>query len=611
MSVTLALLGIGTLARHVLQPGLLRMGFAALFGLYLLWRLKKPAVLAVWIVLSACTLFPHKNAVPQPGTYTIVEVKAGYALARREGVTVVCHTEEAVIYDEVELTQFEPLEGVHNIGLFRFADAMKAKGIGYQSEGKIVRRSASIQARLMNRFQENERAMSLLYGIRQEPSLLDQCGLPVLALLVYGEKGLRLVMEKKHARGTVILCATGFAWLFGWKASLLRFVLFKGIRLLWDDRLGSWGASIIAFSLLMPAETGGFSLVFPALLQLVSFLSVDKKAWFSRLVMMCLQTVYFGKVSLLSFFGFSAARLYAALLLGTLFLPVRLPVPDLDLSVPVNFNLIVFVVMITALVRWLLARKGKLTAVVLCGLLFFGQYADPFFHVYMVDIGQGDCTILVEPFMKSVVMIDCGQNLYRDNVEKIVVPFLEARKITAIDCLVVTHDDFDHAGGVEALAQKMPVKKIITERYEQVPVAYPFLSLLPDRECGDENQESIVSCFSYDGLTYLWMGDADRDIENQLLQAYPGLQTDVLKAGHHGSDTGTDPAFLDQTDPDICLISVGKNNRYGHPSPEVIHSLQSQQVDTFQTSVQGMVHISTFRGLRLLETASGYITFWN
>lgn len=611
MSVTLTLLGVGTIARAILQPGILCLGFVLLYGLYLLWRIRKPAVCALWILLSVPFVLPQEPEVPEPGIYTIVEVKAGYTLARKDGVSVVCRSEDAGIYDQVQLTEFEKLEGLKNLGVFSFAKAMEDKGIHYQAEGPVISRSSSLQAKIMNHFQSDEMAMRLLYGIRQEPSLLDSSGLPVLALLLYSEKAMCLCMEKKKTRKTVVMLAVMAGWLLGWKASLVRFVLFKGIRLLWEDRLGAWGLSVLAFSWLLPEETGNFSLVFPALLQLTAFIAVEHKGWFSRLLMMCLQTVYFGQISLLSFFGFSLLKMYAAVMLVCVFLPFQLPVVMLDLSVDVNFNFVIMVLMVWSLGKWLLAGEAPLLTAALCFLLFFGQYVDPFFHVYMVDIGQGDCTVIVEPFMKSVVMIDCGQNLYRDNVEKIVIPFLGSRKIDRLDCLIVTHDDFDHSGGVEALCQHIPVEKVITDREEQVPVSYPFLSLLPQRECVDENEESIISCFSYDGFVYLWMGDADVKIEKDLLQAYPGLSANVLKAGHHGSATSTCWELLDQTDPDMCLISVGRNNRYGHPSAEVMNRLRSGQVGTFLTSEHGMVHISTFGKLKLLETASGYVSFLN
>lgn len=206
-------------------------------------------------------------------------------------------------------------------------------------------------------------------------------------------------------------------------------------------------------------------------------------------------------------------------------------------------------------------------------------------------------------------MIDAGQNLYRDNVEQIIVPFLRSRHIGELTALIATHDDFDHSGGVESLAQHIPIGQVITKRNEPVDVDYPFYSLAPERQAKDENDESIVSYFSYDGTDYLWMGDAGIDVEKQLLEQYDLSGVDVLKLGHHGSGTSSSFGFLMETDPQLALISVGKNNRYKHPHTQVLDSLAELRIDTLMTKEDGMVHLFSWNSIRLFETASGKIGF--
>ncbi len=241
------------------------------------------------------------------------------------------------------------------------------------------------------------------------------------------------------------------------------------------------------------------------------------------------------------------------------------------------------------------------------GVLAASLFFDPFFHVYMLDIGQGDCALLVEPFQKSAVLIDAGQNVFRDNVATVIVPFLRSRGIRQLDAVVVTHDDFDHSGGVEELQKQIPVRQIVTSRDERVDVDYPFVSLLPAREVQEENDESIVSYFSYDGIDYLWMGDAGVEIERQLLKQYDLSKVDVLKLGHHGSQTSSDFSFLAQTNPQLALISVGENNRYGHPHPRVIQDLRNLEIDTLMTKDDGMVHIFSLGRFCFVESAKGKI----
>lgn len=77
-------------------------------------------------------------------------------------------------------------------------------------------------------------------------------------------------------------------------------------------------------------------------------------------------------------------------------------------------------------------------------------------------------------------MIDCGQNLYRDNVERIIMPFLENKNIHAIDTLILTHDDFDHNGGYDSLKDKIEIKQVIEDSNQSVHVDYPFYLLLSE-----------------------------------------------------------------------------------------------------------------------------------
>ena len=245
------------------------------------------------------------------------------------------------------------------------------------------------------------------------------------------------------------------------------------------------------------------------------------------------------------------------------------------------------------------------------GLIVTEPYMDPFFSVYMIDIGQGDCSLIVEPFHKSAIMIDVGQNLYHDNVELFVKPFLQQKHIDHLDALIVTHDDFDHSGGVEALQAAIPIKKIIRSHDEIVPVDYPIYSLLPVRKTSDENSKSIVSYFVYDDVHFLWTGDAGIDIEQQILKQYDLKNVDILKLGHHGSKTSSSFEFLDATRPVLGLVSAGEKNRYGHPDSNVMAHCHQLGIHTLATKDVGMIEIKTWHPIAFFHTENGLFGWLN
>jgi competence protein ComEC len=252
---------------------------------------------------------------------------------------------------------------------------------------------------------------------------------------------------------------------------------------------------------------------------------------------------------------------------------------------------------------FLIWKRKTWIVIGLCLLPFFQTKIDPFFHVYMLDIGQGDCTLIVEPFSRSAVMIDCGGNLYRDNVEQVVYPFLQSIQVNHLDALIVTHDDFDHNGGVDNLSKLISIDSIITNPNKTPSVSYPFFSLLPDRQ-EQGNDGSILSYFVYDEVGYLWTGDASIKIEQELIQSYT-LNVDILKLGHHGSDTSSSYSFLDTLRPKLGLVSVGYKNRYRHPSSQVIACCHQMGIQTLETKDVGSIHLFSFRGCLFFESASG------
>ena len=128
-------------------------------------------------------------------------------------------------------------------------------------------------------------------------------------------------------------------------------------------------------------------------------------------------------------------------------------------------------------------------------------------------------------------------------------------------------------------------------------------ALLQDYKGIDKNENSIVSWFGRDNLSYLFMGDCGNEGEKQLLQDYDDLPCDFLKLGHHGSNSGSSMEFLHQMKPRYALISVGFDNRYGHPAKEVLLRLQQERIPYFCTAEDGAIVIRSVSVFKYLRTA--------
>lgn len=100
------------------------------------------------------------------------------------------------------------------------------------------------------------------------------------------------------------------------------------------------------------------------------------------------------------------------------------------------------------------------------------------------------------------------------------------------------------------------------------------------------------------------MGDASKNVEKEIVMEY-ALECDVLKVGHHGSKTSTDPLFIQMIQPSYALISAGRNNRYGHPHEEVLDVLTKYNVKPYVTSLNGAITIKSFLNVHFIRTSSG------
>src|SRR5699024_3029955 len=99
------------------------------------------------------------------------------------------------------------------------------------------------------------------------------------------------------------------------------------------------------------------------------------------------------------------------------------------------------------------------------------------------------------------------------------------------------------------------------------------------------NENSLVLYTELGGMSWLFTGDAGKETEKAILTSYPTLSLDVLKVGHHGSNTSTDEYFIQETSPTYALISVGVNNSYGHPTEEVIQTLEDEGIVIYRTDI--------------------------
>lgn len=249
------------------------------------------------------------------------------------------------------------------------------------------------------------------------------------------------------------------------------------------------------------------------------------------------------------------------------------------------FVIIYYLVLISYFVFKERRKKSRIIFMLIILILLGYQYSKPLLNcrekIYFLNVGQGDCTAFFIPNSKEVVLLDTGGSRYKDIAIKEIIPFLESKGVNKIRKVVLTHDDYDHIGALESLKDNFNVGEIVdSSLIDYVKIGKSTFINLNLSESRD-NDGSIVLYGKYAGMNLLLMGDASKEIENKILDKVGSV--DVIKIGHHGSNTSSGFEFLSSVGAKIAIISVGKKNIYGHPDEEVIKNLNKLGYVIFRT----------------------------
>lgn len=235
-------------------------------------------------------------------------------------------------------------------------------------------------------------------------------------------------------------------------------------------------------------------------------------------------------------------------------------------------------------------------------------------RVSYIDVGQGDSSLIQLPNGKTI-LIDAGEN---DQGNK-VVSYLKSQGIKRLDVTIWTHPHSDHIGGADAVTNAFDIGQVVMPKVTSTTQSYLSLItairrkglqiteakaglkldlgpevkgeiLAPKSEKYEEaNNYSAVLMLTYGETRFLFEGDAQTESEEEMINAGYNLKADILKVAHHGSRTSTSAGFLARVQPKYAVISVGKDNPYGHPSASTMTRLQKAGAAIFRTDELGTV----------------------
>ena len=295
----------------------------------------------------------------------------------------------------------------------------------------------------------------------------------------------------------------------------------------------------------------------------------------------------------------------------------------LELPKPSIYLIIIYYAIITLL---LINKKCFISLLTTIFIHKISINFNPNMEILFLDVSQGDSILLHYPHNKYNILIDTGGNYNYEISKNIIIPYLKSKGINKIDYLILTHGDYDHMGESINLIENFKVEKVIfncgefndlekelIKVLEKKKIKYyscikelnidnSKLYFLQTKEYDNENDNSNVIYTKLDGYKFMFMGDAGVDKEKDILDKYNISDVDVLKVGHHGSKTSSDKNFIDEIDPKYSVISVGKNNRYGHPNKKVLNNLDGSII--YRTDQDGSIMFKIKKNKLKIETYS-------
>ena len=580
-------------------------------------------VLVLFVLIIVCAQLSYSPIVTKIEG-RVVSLKDSYFVVKVKNQKIMVYSDCDVNFDDLVLVDGELKEvcSTKNRVGYSFESWANARNIRYVCDAnsvEVIKAGFSLRNRTYLIIQNKDEVVSkfmkmFLFHIYDDIGWM-YIGLSLGIHLSFVFKQIEgffsyLFLEKEVSIITVLFSLfIGFFYHFDLISC--RFLLRNILRLTSLNKKNRWGCLVIVLLVLFPTMITEFAFLLPVFIGFVYSFSFKRIYGISQIIVIWLQLVFNGYVSLIQIFVsrfiyplFSCVYLIC---LMNIWIPFHFPfymfsklLEYLSKIEFMQFHVVgkpyvwMSILFIMVIIQYVITSKKKFLLYIL--LLFvlnhYQNYWFGFGRVVYIDVGQGDCTLLSLPFHKGNILIDTGGSVSYDVAKDVVYPVLSSYGIDGLDVVILTHDDFDHVGAFDSLSSLIDVDKVITSKNEKYVIDdFVIYDGLGNYAFEGDNENSLTCCFTMFNSSFLILGDITKAQEEVFVRKYDDLHIDYLKVAHHGSNTSTSTYLLESIKPLYALISCGDNNYYGHPNREVIERLNGYRIPYFTTKDEGMIEI--------------------
>ncbi len=548
-------------------------------------------------------------------TGKVVDIKSNSVILDIEGVRVIGYNFDPAYLDETvsfegEFTWIESSPTTYGFDYEKWCHQNKIYYSVYAKNVQSIRPGNSIRGKLQRKIEGTDNRireflMKTIFSSSFESNnsldeLLVLSGTHISTLFRILEYVLSFFLSGSEWITLIFMILTGSV--FHFKFIYIRLILEKILSFTSLDSKDRLGILILLLILTDVHCIYSVSFLFPILLKLIR--CFDRNDGFIKrtFTLGFIQSLFNHEVKLLQIFFFSLLQKMIA---------IEMILSLISLVVPSISSVVLFLIDLTAgsiqLMDGFLEFRGSFQFPLTCALIFYlcsfknSNHIKAYLiissvlifnvnhwtaSVNFINVGQGDSILIQLPFNLGNYLIDTGPVSSYSNLKS----FLFAKGVKKIKGIFITHYDEDHAGNLDLLCKDFNVTQIIDDKWEEYHD--PFFSmrfLLPDYQSSDPNENSLILMCEINQLRFLFLGDITAAEERLLVQTYDDLTVDIVKLAHHGSSTSTSERLLDQIHAKYAIISCGLNNRYHHPSSEVMERLIRYPIPihVYSTSSEG------------------------
>lgn len=467
------------------------------------WRHFKVKIAMLVLLLSLLLLvFPKPIEPPMSKILKVHEVHTNYVIAQAGKTKALVYTDTPLGFDDIIQVSgnYESINTIHNINDFHFQTWLARRNIHYQIQNKnvrILKEGTSFRHRILSNIQKKKDQQAaawleaMLFGIHETELsyFITSSGMHIAFLMSALERFLTRYIHRQKAMLCVIVLSGCLGICTSFPTAIWRILCFRGIRLVFDrlsykDQVGLGMVVLLRIFPYMAYELG---FLLPVAFMLVGiFHRAKRPRWAQSLsIMIPFQFLFFHSCNPISILIFPYLRKAYAFLYILCLLYGIFPYPYFTVfftwlsNALSTFETIGFESFYRVSFPWLLLwlvslihyiegeRKAKYKLCILFLYTFFAPYLNPFGEIYIIDVGQGDCTLISLPYGQGVMLVDVMGSKYKNIPKDIIMEQLRMRGIRKIDTVLLTHDDYDHSGGLKELQECIPITQIITEKQEK------------------------------------------------------------------------------------------------------------------------------------------------